>query len=119
MAKFKQGDLVMSKFTQKVIIVTQAFPLKGVNLKDRGILNHLDEEAFDLCTEPYTITHTPRFKKYDRVLVRDGDDLSWTPVVYEGYYPEAPYPYKGYNVYWKQCTEWDESLIGTTDKPRI
>lgn len=59
------------------------------------------------------------FKPFDKVLVRDDDELQWEIQLFSSYKPDKNYPYACLNFNYKQCIhfEGNEHLLWTTNKP--
>ncbi len=61
-----------------------------------------------------------QFKAFDKVLVRDRDDLLWIPEFFSHYTGLELCKYKCIVNVYSQCIpyEGNEHLVGTTDKPK-
>ena len=61
----------------------------------------------------------PEFNPFDKVLVRDDDSGEWCLGLYAYYVKPRLHRMVG-GAYWEQCIpyEGNESLLGTTDKPK-
>lgn len=61
----------------------------------------------------------PKFKPYDRVLVRDNDNQCWSPEFFAFLKLGSTLPYQCFGCSFKQCIpyEGNEHLLGTTDAP--
>lgn len=63
----------------------------------------------------------PKFKPFDRVLVRNGNYGCWEIDFFDHYNQSENFPYRGMTRGWhKQCIpyEGNEALLGTVDKPK-
>jgi hypothetical protein len=93
----------------------------GILLKDDGISNwHHDPNtaiAADAFLALTTAKDEPRFKPFDKVLVRDSIDDEWMPDFYAHSLSVGHYVITGGE--WSQCIpyEGNEALLGTTDSP--
>lgn len=61
----------------------------------------------------------PKFKPYDRVLVRDQDNQCWSPEFFAFLKLGSSLPYQCFGSSFKQCIpyECNEHLLGTTNAP--
>ena len=66
-----------------------------------------------------TAKDEPSFKPFDKVLVRDHDDKTWTCDLYSNQSDDPDYPYGCLSSRYRQCIpyEGNEALLGTTDNP--
>lgn len=73
------------------------------------------QEILDIKIDDTTIHD---FKPFDRVLVRDDNELEWEIQLFRSYKPDKNYPYACLNFSYKQCIPYDgnEHLLGT-NKP--
>lgn len=106
------------------IAITEPFLIFGLG----GYIGYTQLCHFDGMTEQLitaddflaltTAKDEPRFKPFDRVLRRDGDDDMWNADLFS--HPGDPaYPYYCTASCFRQCIpyEGNEALLGTTDSP--
>lgn len=82
-------------------------------------------KAKDVLKEVFGIENKPTcpFKPFDRVLVRDSNVDTWKAEIFSHYSPEyqsLPPTYFCVGGLWAQCIPYkgNESLLGTSDKPK-
>jgi hypothetical protein len=104
------------------IAYTERYPLCVLFSTQRASYN--PNGQYQLHSKP-TLSRVPyefepqkqpeRFEMYERVLMRDTDVQNWTPQIYMCE-TDGTFRYKSGNSMFKQCTKWNPSLIGKTDK---
>lgn len=69
--------------------------------------------------EPY-VEEPHKFKPFDKVLVRDRNDVSWGIELFESKDAGSDYPFGGIRSNYKYCIpyEGNEHLLGTSDDPK-
>ena len=74
----------------------------------------------DIIIEIEETKQEHQFKPFDKVLVRDRDDLLWIPEFFSHYTGLELCKYKCIVNVYSQCIpyEGNEHLLGTTDKPK-
>lgn len=89
-----------------------------------GIAVIFDAPINDCWRYPYFVLEkveklAPKFKPFDKVLVRDSDEGNWRCAIFNHFDKGSPFPYTTTSVSWKQCIpyEGNEHLVGTSDNP--
>lgn len=61
------------------------------------------------------------FKPFDKVLVRDGEDMKWYCNFFSSYNDDIDYPYSCIDSSYRNCIpyEGNEHLLGTTNSPEL
>lgn len=69
--------------------------------------------------EPF-VEESHKFKPFDKVLVRDRNDVSWGIELFESKDAGSDYPFGGIRSNYKYCIpyEGNEHLLGTSDDPK-
>lgn len=69
--------------------------------------------------EFYEILKQPRFKPFDKVLVRNSNGERWVASYFSHYRDDISFHYSAGSCYWKYCIpfEGNECLAGTVNKP--
>ena len=105
-------------------------PIIAQNVKDieelftyynDGSYLRLYEHPKDLILEvPENEPQEPRFKPFDKVLVRNDDHEVWSARLYDMWFAGPGLYGTQDNKEWSQCIpyEGNENLLGTTDKPK-
>lgn len=94
--------------------VTRLFDIKGDDAENSSLYYSLKLEVID---------NEPKFKPFDKVLVRDNDDEEWEASYFSHIRhmrnDSTSYRYIAGNLQWKQCIpyEGNENLVGMTNKP--
>lgn len=91
---------------------------KEIEVLKKAALESTDEEILSLARKLWM---QPKFKPFDKVLMRDDDITEWRPFFFSNYMDDEDYPYKsiGESSY-SQCIpyEGNEDLCGTINKPK-
>lgn len=118
--KFKVGDIVGTKrnklFDYKIIKITDThYTLESIPGKNTYDVLICEDENWKLIPNKFDIS---TLKAYDKVLVRDCNDLIWVNALF-GFYDTSneKYPFVASVSKWAQCIpyEGNQHLLGTTN----
>lgn len=114
--KFKDGDSVRGKYTNKIYTISCITPT-GYKLTNGKSFTFNDENCYELIYDKFDITTLIPFES--KVLVRDNVKEKWHPGIW-GYYDENSviiYQYRLIGDISRYCIpyEGNEHLLGTTD----
>ena len=121
--KFKIGDRIRHRLTGEVYMVLSMLSNGyGGGVYDVAVTNEIgksidikDQDNYELVPNKFDIS---TLKPFDKVLVRCGNDSSWTAQFFVKYRPNSKFSFVcTYNT-WTQCIpyEGNEHLLGKTDE---
>lgn len=93
---------------------------------DCGNISFISKKRKQIFLEDVLAIEEPKkeckFKPYDKVLVRNGDDLRWRPRLFAWHYVDYdepfPYPFETTDgSFYSYCIPYDENLANTTKNP--
>lgn len=120
--KFKVGDRIRHKNDKTIITVTgtkddfyfiQFYNIRRNDYQNEKVL-FKEQDNYELVTNKFDIT---TLKPFDKVLVRCGNDGSWSPQFFAKYRLNSKFPFVCTYNSWSQCIPYDgnEHLLDTTN----
>lgn len=120
--KFKVGDRIRHKNDKTIITVTgtkddfyfiQFYNIRRNDYQNEKVL-FKEQDNYELVTNKFDIT---TLKPFDKVLVRCGNEGSWSPQFFAKYRLNSKFPFVCTYNSWSQCIPYDgnEHLLDTTN----
>lgn len=112
--KFKVGDRIRHKtYIRQENIVTEIKDNHYI-LDNELALTFISQDEYELVPNKFDVT---TLKPFDKVLVRCGNNGSWTPQFFAKYRLNSKFPFECTYNSWSQCIpyEGNEHLLGTTN----
>lgn len=83
------------------------------------LFNRLSEKGYKWNPDKLCLEKIHQFKPFDKVLVRDGEDMKWYCNFFSSYNDDIDYPYSCIDSSYRDCIpyEGNEHLLGTTNSP--
>nr|DAF23279.1 MAG TPA: hypothetical protein [Caudoviricetes sp.] len=80
------------------------------------LFNRLSEKGYKWNPDKLCLEKICQFKPFDKVLVRDGEDMKWYCNFFSSYNDDIDYPYSCIDSSYRDCIpyEGNEHLLGTT-----
>lgn len=111
------GDKVWVKHKDNYILVKIKDKNPNGLIYVSNLMSNSEELYFGESTRAYR--QKPKFKPFDKVLVRDNEKQVWLPRLFDSHVEQADF-WTQDGKSWKICIpyEGNEHLVGTTDKPK-